>query len=211
MLVRFRAFFGFGFGVLAFAACLDLGSLQNGTEPDASLPADSASFDAPLADSATDGAAPEGGDAGSNVDGARVQDDTAIFCGPSLSCSRGDPNNGCCVSFGEAGVPPESYVFTCEDLVACPKPDSGNTQFIACDQGSDCPGVAQVCCWPSTTYPLHTYCFKADAGNCFTELCDPNDAVPCVNHPGDVCIATGAGVPSIGATTPLGYFVCVPP
>jgi hypothetical protein len=209
--VRFRFAFAFASAVVALGACLDLGSLQDGNEPDGSSPADSATLDAPLADSATDGVAPDGGDSGDNVDGARVQDDTTIFCGPSLACSRADPNNGCCVSFGDAGVPPESYVYACEDLSACSKPDAGSAPFIACDQGSDCPGVAEVCCWPSSTYPVHTYCFKSDAGNCFTELCDPNDAVPCVNHPGDKCVATGPGVPSATATTPLGYFVCVPP
>ena len=203
-----------GFGAAALSACFDFGGLENKVDTDAAI-ADSAAFDAPVdgspSDATSDG--PPSGDGGDSGDGARIQDNSTIFCGPSLACSHANPDDGCCVSSGEAGAPPESYVYTCELQSACLSQfDAGGAvPFIGCDQGSDCPGVSQVCCWPSTVYPLHTYCFKADAGNCYTELCDPNDAVPCVNHPGDICVPTGPGVPVASETTPRGYFVCVPP
>lgn len=218
--MRFRLAFlvvtAIGTSSAALSACFDFGGLQDSADSDAASSLDGAGFDAQSDSSPSDGASGDAssrdgasGDAGD----ARVQDNSTIFCGPSLACSHADPGNGCCVTSGDAGAPPESYVYTCEALASCPsKSDAGGAPpFIACDQGSDCPGVSQVCCWPSNVYPTHTYCFKADASNCFTELCDPNDAVPCVNHPGNICVPSGPGVPLPSETTPPGYFVCVPP
>jgi len=198
-------------GALSVAACAlvtDLSELKG----DASAPSDGAvdagEVDAPPMIDATEEDALVGGDAGDAGD-ARIQDNTTIFCGPALACSHADPNNGCCVSTADSGAPPESYVYTCEDKTLCTD-DAGQSPFIACDQGSDCPGTDQVCCWPNALDPIHTFCFASDAGNCSIELCDPNDAIPCVNHPGFDCVPTGLNVPS-GKTTPLGYFACVAP
>ncbi len=158
------------------------------------------------ADASVDVAAEVGAnDAG--VPEGRAQDNTTLFCGPNLECSRSNPSTGCCVSTGDSGGPPDSYIFTCEDKTLCTS-EAGSPPLILCDQNEDCP-AAQVCCMGSTVYPLHTFCFQADAGNCFVELCDPSDQPPCVNHVGYTCVPSGSGVPA-GKTTPLGYFICVP-
>lgn len=138
----------------------------------------------------------------------RAQDDTTIFCGPTLTCGTSDPSIGCCVTYADSGSPPENFIYSCLTKNECA--DAGPPyagQIIQCDEPADCnPG--HVCCWPSTATPRVTYCFPQDAGNCFAELCNPNDAVPCTNHPGYQCKPTQQGFPS--SLPPLGYFVCGP-
>ena len=138
----------------------------------------------------------------------RVQDNTTVFCGPSLECSTSNPTVGCCLTFSDSGSPPENFGYACLTGAQCAEAGPPFVaQLIQCDEPSDCnPG--HVCCWPSTTTPRITYCFPQDAGNCFAELCNPNDPVPCINHPGFTCKPTQPGFPT--KTPALGYFVCGP-
>jgi hypothetical protein len=136
----------------------------------------------------------------------RPQDDTSVFCGPVLACGRNDPAVACCVTVGDSGVAPESFVYSCTTKDGCVAA-GGPSTLISCDEPSDCANDgSKVCCWPSTTMPRVSYCFPSEATNCATELCNPNDAVPCVNHAGYTCEPTTVGWPD--TASPLGYFAC---
>lgn len=163
--------------------------------------------------------APDGGaDAEADVavdaaDEGRVQDDTTVFCGPDLSCSRSNPQIACCVLFSDSGLPPANYRYECVNNATCAADeglDGGNAPMITCDDGTDCPNPTDVCCLPSAPQPRVTYCFAPSATNCAYELCNPDAATPCndVKHIGYVCVPTGSVVPY---EAPLGYHVCVPP
>ena len=155
-------------------------------------------------DSSTDADASDASDGGS-PDG-RVQDNTTVFCGPTLECSTSNPSIGCCLTYSDSGSPPANFIYDCLTKQECAEAGPPFTaQLIQCDEPSDC-NAGQVCCWPSTATPRVTYCFPQDAGNCYVELCNPNDAVPCTNHPGYNCAPTRDGWPT--STPSLGYFAC---
>jgi hypothetical protein len=130
----------------------------------------------------------------------------SVACGPSLECSLATPGNGCCITFTDSGVAPDNYDYTCTDHKDCI--EAGGGGLITCDNGKECPNPSDVCCWPSNPVPRVTYCFSADASNCENELCNPDAAEPCRNHPTFVC------VPTPDSRLPLsspGYHLCVPP
>src|SRR5439155_3346652 len=104
----------------------------------------------------------------------RQQTSDTVFCGPSLSCSLSNPQNGCCVTFADSGSPPENFIYSCLTKDQCGEAGPPFiAQIIQCDEPSDC-AQNQICCWPSTPTPRISYCFPQDAGNCTTELCNPN-------------------------------------
>jgi hypothetical protein len=149
-------------------------------------------------------------DAQDGADDASAQDtgggNSSVICGPSLSCSLSTPGNGCCVTFSDSGVAPENYGYSCSDRANCTEAGGGGG-IIACDHGAECPNHSDICCWPGAPVPRTTFCFAADASNCSTELCDPDAAMPCVNHPTYSCQPTGPASPL--PLAPLGYFICV--
>jgi hypothetical protein len=204
--------------VLATSACgllVDASGLTGGgadagggDEPEADGPGEGvdATLDGALGDASPEHVGDVGSaDARDGAQSGRVQDDTTLFCGPTLACGRADPTLGCCVTFSDSGTPPSNYVYAC--LRKDPCVDAGGpASSIACDDGTDCPNPSNVCCWPSTLVPRTTYCFPADAGNCFTELCNPDAPVPCINHRGYACVPSG---PPYIPLAPLGYHICV--
>jgi hypothetical protein len=146
-----------------------------------------------------DGGVDAGGD-------GREQTSDTVFCGPTLACSISNPQNGCCVTFADSGSPPQNFIYSCLTKDQCAEAGSPyGAQILQCDEPSDC-NAGQVCCWPSTNTPRISYCFAQDAGNCFTEMCNPNDAVPCRNHPTFNCAPTRPGWPD--QNPPLGYTAC---
>ncbi|HEY1955368.1 MAG TPA: hypothetical protein VGH28_07140 [Polyangiaceae bacterium] len=146
-------------------------------------------------------------------DAGRVQDNQTVFCGPSLECSRSNLSIACCVLFNaDSGLPPENYRYECVDNATCAADqgkDSG-AAMITCDDGTDCPNPADVCCWASTLQPRVTYCFPPSSTNCIYEVCNPDAATPCIDvkHIGWKCVPSGTVDPF---EAPLGYHVCVPP
>ena len=136
---------------------------------------------------------------------ARVNSNSSVWCGPSLECSLANPAIGCCVTFRDSGTPPANYGYACLTSTECVEAGGPATE-IKCDNGKDCPNPSNICCWPSTSVPRVTYCFLPDASNCTWELCDPNAAVPCINHPGYACVPSG---PPYYPLAPLGYYFCV--
>ena len=139
----------------------------------------------------------------------------SFICGPSLTCPLANPNQGCCViTYVDSGVAPNSYEYQCimgSQCAAANGSDAATRNEIHCDNGAECPGGNDVCCWPSAMVPDTTYCFPASDTGCVYELCDPNAAMPCigVKHVGWSCVDVSKVGPL--GLAPRGYHVCVAP
>ena len=130
----------------------------------------------------------------------------SVLCGSASCPTTGNSNGpGCCtIQDLDAGA----IDYACEPTKEACSEAGGPSSLIICDEPNDCSqSGAYVCCLVSGNPPATSYCFKNDAGNCYTELCNPDDAVPCKNHPGTTCMPLTPGT-KVYKDPPPGLWYC---